>query len=89
MAKFGPEPKGARKQFTTRLPTDLLERCKVEADACGLTLTDYFAVKLAEVHGLPEPEYIPIERERRRKRLEREARERAAAECAVELPVSA
>jgi hypothetical protein len=85
MAKFGPDPKGVRTQFTARLPTDHLERYKAEAESCRLTLTDYLAVKLAEAHDLPEPEYIPVERERQRKRRERE-RQRKHAE---ELPISA
>ena len=82
MAKYGPDPKGDRTQFTARLPTAHLERYKSEADSCGLALTDYLALKLAEAHNLPEPEYIAGERERRRKR---DARRRQR----EELPISA
>lgn len=82
MAKYGPDPKGDRTQFTARLPTAHLERYKSEAESCGLALTDYLALKLAEAHNLPEPEYIADERERRRKRDAR-LRQRE------ELPISA
>jgi hypothetical protein len=85
MAKYGPDPKGDRTQFTARLPTAHLERYKSEAESCGLALTDYLALKLAEAHDLPEPEYIADERERRRKRDETAARRRQR----EELPISA
>ena len=54
----GPKPKGARKQFTMRLPEDQFAIYKREADERGISLADYLTEVLAHGHGLPEPEYL-------------------------------
>lgn len=56
--KPGPVPKGARAQFTLRLPADQLEIYRQAAEDAGLALGDYIAERLAHVHELPVPEYV-------------------------------
>jgi hypothetical protein len=67
------------------LPTAHLERYRRIADELNMPLGDYVAIKMAEAHGFPEPDYIAAERERIRKRDEAAAR-RSQRE---ELPISA
>lgn len=56
--KPGPVPKGARHQFTLRLPDQQYEIYKQTADEAGLSLADYLAAALAKSHGLPVPDYV-------------------------------
>lgn len=56
--RSGPEHKGARKQFTLRVPDDQYRVYKREADEQGLSLADYLAAALARSHDLPEPGYV-------------------------------
>lgn len=85
MARKGPHPKGDRVQFSGKLPRDHWAIYQREADKLGMPFTDYVAAKLAEAHGLPEPEYIAVERERIHRRDEAAARRRQR----EELPISA
>lgn len=96
MGQRGRKPRGDRTATSVALPSDHLALYRLEAERCGLPLGDYVAIKLAEAHKLPEPEYIAAERERIRKRDEAAARrlERAEAEREIarrrqELPISA
>jgi len=66
--KPGPVPKGARAQFTIRVPEEHMEIYRQRADEAGLPVGDYIAVALAHRHGLPTPEYV----HRRRRGPERE-----------------
>ncbi|HEY3016257.1 MAG TPA: hypothetical protein VGJ41_14170 [Nocardioides sp.] len=76
MATKGRRPKGQRTQVSGRLPSAHVEIYMREAARMDLPLTDYMALKLAEIHGLDVPDYIPAEQERlRRLRREREAQE--------------
>ena len=45
--------KGERQLFATRLPTDLAELLRDEAEDCGLTLSDHLANIAAEHFGRP------------------------------------
>lgn len=85
MAKYGPDPKGDREQFTARLPKDHLAIYRAAAARRGMPLTDYLAVKLAEAHELPEPAYVAAQLERQRNRAEQTARRRGE----ETLPISA
>lgn len=64
----GPVPKGKRKQFTVRAPEDHVPIYEQAAEEAGLPLSDYIAVALARLHGLPEPTYI--DRPRRKRRIQ-------------------
>lgn len=54
----GRRPKGTRVAFSFKLPKDHRRQYEHLAAARGLPLGDYLALKLAEVHGLDEPDYI-------------------------------
>lgn len=56
--KRGPKPKGIRTQFTLALPSDHLEFYRAAAAARGMPTGDYIALRLAQAHEFPEPEYI-------------------------------
>jgi hypothetical protein len=85
MGQRGRKPRGDRTSTSVALPTDHLALYRVEAKRLKMPLGDYFALKLAEAHELPEPEYIAAERERVRKRDAAAARRRQH----EELPISA
>jgi len=56
--KPGPRPKGVREQICARLPADHLAHYRQVAEDLGMPVGDYIALKMAEVHGWPAPEYI-------------------------------
>ncbi|ACZ32411.1 hypothetical protein Xcel_3412 (plasmid) [Xylanimonas cellulosilytica DSM 15894] len=54
----GPEGKGDRAAITLRVPASHKSRYAAEAEGLGLPLTDYIALRLAEVHDLDTPGYL-------------------------------
>lgn len=65
----GPKPKGVRKQFTMRLPSDQFEVYKAEATRRKISLADYLTEVLARGHGLPEPDYLHRHRQHDQQKL--------------------
>lgn len=54
----GPDVKGDRSQFTTRMPRDHRAVYEWAARQAGLPLGDYLALQLARAHGLDDPDYL-------------------------------
>lgn len=57
-ARRGRRNKGKRHSFMSRVPQDLAARVIQEAEASGLTYSDYIALVLAEKHDYPLAEHI-------------------------------
>lgn len=56
-----PNPgKGDRVQITVRVPPEHKTWYEAEASCLGLPLSDYLALKIAELHGLKRPKWIRI-----------------------------
>ncbi len=56
-----PNPgKGDRAPITVRVPPEHKTRYEAEASRLALPLSDYLALKLAELHGLTRPKWIRL-----------------------------
>lgn len=59
MANYKPGPgrrsRGQRKAILTRLPAPLAELALAEADARGLSHSEYLAILVAQAHGFETP----------------------------------
>lgn len=58
----GRRPKGDRAAICAKLPVDHLAYYRQAAEDLDIPVGDYIALKLAEVHGWPVPDYITINR---------------------------
>lgn len=58
----GRPSKGARDMIATRPPVEVGDAVRIAADKQGMTISDYVAKILAEVHGLPQfaPKTPPV-----------------------------
>lgn len=68
--KPGRKPRGPRKQFPIRVPSEQFMLYKRQAEAEGIPIGDYIVAALARAHQLPEPEYVTQSREQARKQYQ-------------------
>ncbi|PZR02994.1 MAG: hypothetical protein DI536_36535 [Archangium gephyra] len=59
--KRGTRPRGARTPISLRVPVDHHDVYQQKADALGIPLSSYVAMRMAELEGLDVPAYVQEE----------------------------
>ena len=54
----GTPSKGDRSAITARVPTPHRDVYELAASNCGMPLSDYIALCMAQLHQLDEPDYV-------------------------------